>query len=372
MVNGEFQIFNFNLQSSISMLLQNYRPLPQLVTKTTRIETPRFPVIDAHNHLAAPYGGAWDEKPLAELLAVLDEARVQKFVDLDGGWGEALLQKHLDRFKAKAPERFQIFGGVDWAQWQTLGANFPEWAAKRLEVQKSWGAQGLKIWKPFGLKVRDEKGELVKIDDPRLDPLWQTAAALGLPVLIHIADPVAFFTPLDERNERWDELSAHPEAHFPSPPYPPFHELIEAFARLVLRHPQTVFIGAHVGCYAENLGWVSNLLQRALSYVAGYFRPHPRIGQNSPAPPAASSSSIKTASCFGVDHPADAETYRVRTTASWKAMTNTSPSRRRPRSHPRAGQAASAACTCQTMCWKECIGRTQTGYFGARRNSVSN
>jgi hypothetical protein len=68
----------------------------------------RFPVIDAHNHLAAPYGGAWDEKPLSELLDVFDEANLRKFVDLDGGWGETLLQKHLDFFKAKAPERFQI------------------------------------------------------------------------------------------------------------------------------------------------------------------------------------------------------------------------------------------------------------------------
>jgi len=64
---------------------------------------------------------------------------------------------------------------VDWAQWQTLGAKFPAWAAGRLKVQKEWGAQGLKVWKPFGLSVRDEKDELVKIDDPRLDPLWQAA-----------------------------------------------------------------------------------------------------------------------------------------------------------------------------------------------------
>lgn len=292
------------------MLLKNYRPRPQLVTQTTRIEKPRFPVIDAHNHLTAPYGGGWDERPLAELLAVLDEAGVQKFVDLDGGWGEALLQKHLDLFKAKVPERFQIFGGVDWAQWQTLGAKFPEWAAKRLEVQKSWGAQGLKIWKPFGLKVRDENDELVKIDDPRLDPLWQSAAELGLPVLIHIADPVAFFTPLDEFNERWDELSAHPEAHFPSPPYPSFHELIEAFARLVTRHAATTFIGAHVGCYAENLGWVANLLQRAPNFYVDISARIPELGRQ---PYAARRFFIENQDriLFGTDHPANAETYRA-------------------------------------------------------------
>jgi hypothetical protein len=292
------------------MLLQNYRPLPQLVTKTTRIKKPRFPVIDAHNHLAAPYGGAWDEKPLSELLDVFDEADIRMFVDLDGGWGETLLQKHLDFFKAKAPERFQIFGGVDWAQWQTLGTRFPEWAAGRLKVQKGWGAQGLKIWKPFGLNVRDEKGELVKIDDSRLDLLWQTAGELGLPVMIHIADPVAFFYPRVERHERWDELSAHPEAHFPSPPFPSFEELIEAFANLVTRHPSTVFVGAHVGCYAENLGWVASLIQRTQNFYVDISARIPELGRQ---PYSARRFFVENQDriLFGTDHPANAETYRA-------------------------------------------------------------
>jgi predicted TIM-barrel fold metal-dependent hydrolase len=232
------------------------------------------------------------------------------FVDLDGGWGEALLQKHLDLFKAKEPDRFQIFGGVDWAQWQTLGAKFPEWAAKRLKVQKEWGAQGLKIWKPFGLSVRDEKGELVKIDDARLDPLWQTAGEVGLPVMIHIADPVAFFDPIDEHNERWEELGEHPDWAFTSPPYPPFTSLVEAFARLVERHPQTTFIGAHVGCYAENLGWVASVIQRTQNFYVDISARSPELGRQ---PYSARRFFIENQDriLFGTDHPADAEAYRA-------------------------------------------------------------
>src|SRR4051812_29785038 len=248
------------------MLLTEFRPRPALVTKATEVPQPRFPVIDAHNHLSAEFGGGWDARPVEELLAVLDAADVRVFVDLDGGWGEAVLHRHLDKFKTAAPDRFRVFGGVDWAAWPEHGDGFGEWAAARLREQARRGAEGLKIWKPFGLHVRDQHGTLVAVDDARLDPLWATAGELRLPVLIHVADPVAFFDPLDATNERWEELHGHPDWHFPSPPFPPFLSILEALANVIARHPGTDFVGAHVGCYAENLGWVGALLDRCPNF----------------------------------------------------------------------------------------------------------
>jgi predicted TIM-barrel fold metal-dependent hydrolase len=248
------------------MELNNFRPRSSLVTRTTLVERPRFPAIDAHNHLGEPFGGGWDQRPLTELLDLLDATGIRTFVDLDGGWGEDRLDAHLDHFKVPAPERFQIFGGVDWSRWKEEGNKFPDWAAGRLRVQKGRGAQGLKIWKNFGLHVRDQHGQLVQVDDPRLEPVWETAGELGLPVMIHVADPVAFFDPLDEINERWEELHVHPDWHFPSPPFPPFLSIMGGLAELVTRHPRTTFIGAHVGCYAEDLGWVGALLDRCPNF----------------------------------------------------------------------------------------------------------
>ncbi|HEX7568118.1 MAG TPA: amidohydrolase family protein [Anaerolineaceae bacterium] len=242
------------------MLLNEYIPRSKLVVKTTEIRKPRCAVIDAHNHLEEDFGGGWINHPIDELLGVLDEAGVQKFVDLDGMWGEEILQKHLDKLKQASPERFVVFGGVDWKAWAELGGQFPEAAAQRLRVQAGWGAEGLKVWKPFGLTVKDQAGKRVAVDDTRLDPIWQTAAELNLPVAIHIADPVAFFDPLDQFNERTEELQTHPDWQFPSPPFPPFQQVVDELANLVRRHPQTTFIGAHVACYAENLAWVSWLL----------------------------------------------------------------------------------------------------------------
>ena len=248
------------------MLLQDFQPQSKLVSQHSQVTRPRFPVIDAHNHLGDPFGGGWHKKPLAQLLDQLDQANVRTYIDLDGGWGEDILHAHLDYFKQPAPDRFIIFGGVDWSKWPELGNRFPEWAAGRLRLQKERGAQGLKIWKPFGLHVRDQHGTLVHTGDTRLDPLWQTAGELGLPVLAHVADPVAFFDPIDASNERWEELSANPDWAFTSPPFPPFLEILTGFRQVVRRHPATTFIGAHVGCYAENLAWVGAMLDECPNY----------------------------------------------------------------------------------------------------------
>jgi predicted TIM-barrel fold metal-dependent hydrolase len=292
------------------MLLADYRPRPALATKETIITQPKFRVIDAHNHLAEPFGGGWDKRPVAELLDVLDQAGVQTYIDLDGGWGEDILHMHLDYFKAAAPERFVIFGGIDWAAWPQQGNRFGDWAASRLREQAARGAQGLKIWKPFGLQVRDHHDQLVAIDDTRLDPVWITAGELGLPVLAHIADPVAFFWPLNETNERWEELHTHPDWHFPSPPYPSFDNLITQFANLIKRHPQTTFIGAHVGCYAENLGWVGQLLDECPNF---YIDISARIGELGRQPYTARRFLIQYADriLFGIDAGPNLPSYYI-------------------------------------------------------------
>lgn len=248
------------------MLLEKYHPKPQLVSNTTSVQKPRFPVVDAHNHLGQAFGGGWDRKPLGELLDLLDQANVKHYVDLDGGWGEDIFHQHLNHFKAGAPQRFSVFGGVDWARWKELGDTFPDWAAKRLLAQNADGADGLKIWKLFGLQVQDHHGRLVSVDDARLLPIWDMAGELHMPVLIHVADPVAFFDPIDEANERWEELGDHPDWAFTSPPFPPFMDILNGLFNLVKRHPNTTFIGAHVGCYAENLGWVGQMLDACPNY----------------------------------------------------------------------------------------------------------
>jgi predicted TIM-barrel fold metal-dependent hydrolase len=292
------------------MELEHFRPQAKLITKSTLVERPRFPAFDAHNHLGEDFGGGWDNKPLAELLDLLDQAGITRYVDLDGGWGEHLLNDHLDHFKEPAPERFLVFGGVDWSQWQEKTVNFPDWAAGRLRFQQERGAQGLKIWKGLGLHVRDHQDQLVDVDDPRLDPIWETAGELGLPVLIHVADPVAFFDPIDETNERWEELGSHPDWAFTSPPFPPFLHIINSLANLLRRHRNTTFIGAHVGCYAEDLDWVGALLDECPNFHVDISA---RIGELGRQPYTARRFFLKYADriLFGSDMGPYPEAYRI-------------------------------------------------------------
>ncbi len=290
--------------------LSKFAPRSQLVTKTTRVERPAFPAIDAHNHLGASFGGGWDSRPASELLARLDEAHITHYVDLDGGWGEDILDAHLKKFKEAAHDRFILFGGPNWKYWEEAGEAFGDFAAQRFRVQVARGAQGLKIWKDFGLHVKDHRGNLVAVDDLRLDPLWNAAAELKVPVLVHVADPVAFFDPLDATNERWDELHAHPDWQFPSPPFPAFLDIMNAFARLVKHWPSVTFIGAHLACYSENLGWVSQLLDDCPNLIVDFSA---RISELGRQPFAARRffERYQDRILFGIDAGPDLKTYHT-------------------------------------------------------------
>jgi predicted TIM-barrel fold metal-dependent hydrolase len=92
--------------------------------------------------------------------------------------------------------------------------------------------------------------------------MWEVCGELGLPVAIHVADPAAFFLPIDRFNERYEELERHPDWSFHDRDFPAQRDLIEALARVIARHPRTQFLGMHVASDAEDLAYVSGLLDR--------------------------------------------------------------------------------------------------------------
>lgn len=265
-------------RKKLDLLLSEFEPRSMMHTAVNEIDKPRFPVIDAHNHLGDAFltwSDDWLERPVSELIATMDESGVQAMIDLDGRWGDRL-QAELARYQEPYPDRFAVFSGIDYDNFAT-DANFGETEAKRLRDSVAGGARGLKVWKTLGLRLRDAEGDLIPVDDRRLDPLWQTAGELNMPVLIHIADPVAFFEPLDRFNERWEELHEHPDWHFyptrphgdlAHPDFPSFNEVMEQFESLIRRHPGTNFIGAHVGCYGENLEWVGRVMDDCPNFYA--------------------------------------------------------------------------------------------------------
>jgi hypothetical protein len=157
-----------------------------------------------------------------------------------------------------------------------VGPGFGERMADELSRKVALGAGGLKIFKDLGLRHRDATGRLIPVDDPRLDPLWARAGALDVPVLIHTGDPLAFFQPLDERNERREELRLNPDWHFGKPGFTGHDELLAQRNRVLERHPGTRFIGAHLGGYPERLDFVVDCLNH---YANFYVDTSARIGE---------------------------------------------------------------------------------------------
>jgi predicted TIM-barrel fold metal-dependent hydrolase len=257
------------------LLLSQYVPRSTLVVDQHEVRRAKSPAIDAHSHLGRwlTPDRSWAVPDIAEALRTLDGCNIVTIVNLDGMWGDEL-EENLDRYDRAYPDRFITFAQVDWTLVQ--GPDFGTSMARQLEDSVRRGARGLKVWKHLGLRYRDSRGDLIPVDDERLSDLWETAAMLQVPVMIHVADPVAFFQPLDAYNERWDELLLHPDWHFHGPEYPAFEAVMAQFERLIARHPDTIFIGAHVGCYPENLGWVSRMLN---TYPNFYVDMAQRIGE---------------------------------------------------------------------------------------------
>jgi hypothetical protein len=191
-----------------------------------------------------------EEGPMTTVPPGADPATV---VNLDGCWGEEL-RENIERYDAACPGRFVTFAHLDWSLLADPGgvAGLDRLLASVADSAAA-GARGVKVWKDLGLSVRDEHGELVLPDAPQVAAVLESAGQHGLAVLTHTAEPVAFFDPLDRHNERLEELTQSPDWWFGRAGLPSFARLLLALETAVASHPTTTFIGAHVGCYAEDL-----------------------------------------------------------------------------------------------------------------------
>jgi predicted TIM-barrel fold metal-dependent hydrolase len=256
-----------------NMIGQLVQVAPIATTQTHTVRRAKHAAIDFHAHLgrwlapeedwvasdlAGRHDRAWMVADVGAFLELLDAHNVAASVNLDGRWN-AELEANLDRYDRAHPGRFFTFCQLDF---RLAGErdDFGEELARSLRASAAAGARGLKVWKTLGLGFRDVRGDLLLPDDPRLAPVFAAAGELGLPVLIHTADPVAFFQPADDGNERLAELRRHPEWSYHGTGFPTHGRLMESFEELVAAHPGTTFVGAHVAGWVENLDWVSRML----------------------------------------------------------------------------------------------------------------
>ncbi|HTQ79122.1 MAG TPA: amidohydrolase family protein [Thermoanaerobaculia bacterium] len=239
--------------SDESMSIEEYDPTSTLVVPEHIIKRAKYPFIDVHNHQDELMPAA----KVSELVAEMDKLNLQVMVNLSGSSGDKLKQG-LANMKGRYPKRFVLFANVDWKKIDE--PNFGQNAAKQLEADVKAGAQGLKVFKDLGMFVFEKNGQRLRTDDPRLDPVWDKCAELGIPVLIHTGEPASFWLPHDKHNERWLELKQFPNRRRDDPKFASFKETMDEQHNLFRKHPKTTFIDAHLGWMGNDLASLGKLL----------------------------------------------------------------------------------------------------------------
>ena len=237
------------------MSFEDYNPPSSLVVEGEVVKKAKFPFIDVHSHL-------WDMpvKDLDKLVSEMDEINMGFIVNLSGsGFGpqaakDLYFDKSIKNIEKNHPKRVGLFLNVDFESIND--ANYAETQVAIIRDAVAKGAIGLKVYKSLGLRNKDSNGQRIKVDDKRIGPIWEVCGELGIPVLIHSADPFQFWQDKDDQNERWFELKEKPGRYYGDSNFiPPFEEIINEQHTIFKRHPNTTFINAH-------LGWMGNDLDK--------------------------------------------------------------------------------------------------------------
>lgn len=234
------------------LTFEEYNPTSTLVVPGDKVLKAKFPFIDVHGHQYRMSG-----QDLAPVIAAMDTLNMSIMVNLSGRSGD-ILRKSVKNIKDHYPNRFVVFANINFD-----GVGTPGWTEKtvaQLEEDVKSGARGLKIYKSLGLRNKDSNGNRIAVDDPRLDAIWAKCGELGVPVLIHTADPKPFWDDFDGDNERWLELKLRPRRKRSATNPVSWEQLIAEQHNMFKKHPNTTFINAHMGWLANDLGKLGALL----------------------------------------------------------------------------------------------------------------
>jgi predicted TIM-barrel fold metal-dependent hydrolase len=232
----------------------DYRPRTTLAVPQHPVARAKFPVVDIHNHTTVT------AQNVDQLAGEMDALNIRVLNNLSGGFGPALKQKVDAIRSSKYANRFTVFAnGLDG--FRDVEPGYGQRAAAQLEEDVKNGAIGFKIFKPTGMDTLKKDGTRLKINDPELAPIWDAAGRLNIPVIIHTGEPQEFFQPLDMHNERWLELALFPDRRqYLNPNKVTWEQLAAERNDLFRRHPKTLFIAAHFGWHAHELGVAAKIL----------------------------------------------------------------------------------------------------------------
>jgi len=243
------------------MDIEEYSPKSSLVVEENPRKSAKFPFVDVHSHQWKMPG-----MDFTNLIAEMDSLNMGYMINLSGsGFAtfagnqslmDVSLTKSLENIKKQGvSNRFGVFVNIDFNK-----IDDPDFGTNNVEIIKDavkQGVIGLKVYKNLGLNLRDNSGERVKVDDKRLNPIWEICGELNIPVLIHSGEPSPFFDPIDKYNERWLHARQKPQSFRNSDEYPSFDEVMQEQYNMFKKNPNTIFINAHLGWYGNDLDKMS-------------------------------------------------------------------------------------------------------------------
>lgn len=265
-------------RSGFELDFRDYQPASELIVPVTQNVRPKFPVIDAHIHLGAKYPGEafYNRYRIGSMVSLMREAGIYHAVDLElfseDCFYKAVLHagKHLDFFSFCMPADLRDFESPNFER--RIIHSFDRMAS-------ACRTCGIKIWKDIGLQLKRKNGRFASLLDPEFEVIWDYARQNNLPVVIHVADPPAFFKKVNYRNERLEELLRYPMWSYYGKGFPAYSELIRQFDCLVGRNPGVTFIAAHLVSAASNLDLVGRMMEQHPNMYADIAAVLPEIGR---------------------------------------------------------------------------------------------
>jgi uncharacterized protein len=237
------------------ILLKDYRPRSLYKVPITRVDKAKYPIIDLHSHPEAK-----TDAEINTWLKNMDQVGVEKSIVLTMTTGkpfDAINQKY-----SQHPDRFEVWCGLDFSEYLYKEPGFPALTVKELERCHDAGAKGVGEIHDKGQGLRSGKSTAPGLhpDDPHMDAVWQKAAALRMPISLHVADPIWMYQPMDKHNDGL--MNAYEWRLDNQPNIVKLPGMIEILERTLARHRNTTFIACHFANLDYDLTHLGEVLDR--------------------------------------------------------------------------------------------------------------
>jgi len=284
-----------------TILLKDYRPRSIYKIPVTEVARAKFPIIDMHSH-------AYANTPaeIADWVRNMDEVGVERTILLTETFGQEFID--VQRKFAAYPDRFEIWCGFDYTGYNQPG--FGPQAVRALEKCHAAGAGGVGELhdKGKGLVSRAVNAYGMHPDDARMDSLFERCGQLGMPVSLHVADPIWMYEPMDNTNDglmnalHW-RLDNQPNVVRLS-------GMIDILERTLKKHSNTTFIACHFANLDYDLARLGEVLEKHPNLYADIAA---RYAETAPIPRFAAKfySQYADRLVYGTDMGFDKEMYRV-------------------------------------------------------------